>query len=118
MRYNVVHVTKYNYSDMATLCHNQVHLKPRPCARQTCLRFDLQVTPNPMAFRDWMDAFGNPATYFTIEKPHHELTIASRSQVEVVQTALNLEGLSITWEEVAQLVAQRQTNELIDAARY
>ena len=118
MKHRVVHVTKYVYQEMATLCHNQVHLMPRQYNRQTCLRFDLQVSPHATLLRNWVDVFGNPVTYFTIEEPHDELTITSRSEVEVTKDTSDVHGSPFSWNDVANQIAHPTDPRLIEAARF
>jgi transglutaminase-like putative cysteine protease len=108
MKYNIVHITRYFYTETATLCHNQAHLTPRVTELQSCINCKLDINPKPTLLRPWTDAFGNQATYFSIEKSHRELSIAAHSQVEVLQR----EGLShsqpMPWEHAVEKLDQRQ----------
>jgi transglutaminase-like putative cysteine protease len=104
MKYSVVHITRYVYAEMATLCHNQAHLTPRESARQRTIHCKLEVTPTPAVVRSWIDAFGNTVTYFSIENSHRELTVAARGQVELLSDSSPPKPQAMTWEEaVARL---------------
>jgi transglutaminase-like putative cysteine protease len=105
MKYKVVHVTQYVYSDPVTLCHNQAHLTPRESARQKCISCQLDIRPTPSVTQPWRDAFGNVVTYFSIEQPHRELSVAAQSQVESLRASLPPEHSRQPWEEVVRQIA-------------
>lgn len=102
MKYAIVHETRYQYSEPATLCHNQMRLTPRETPRQRCLKCAIDVAPPCIAQHGWTDAFGNAATYGCIETPHRELSIVARSNVSVSQGAAVPERYALSWEEVAE----------------
>ena len=83
VRYKVVHITQYFYSDAAPLCHNVVHLMPRETPRQTRLSHALAINPNPESRNTRTDFFGNPVTWFSLQEPHTSLKIVARSEVDV-----------------------------------
>ncbi len=99
MIYNILHVTRYVYTDMVTLCHNQAYLTPREFARQKCLDCKLDIHPAPTFVKDWTNAQGNTATYFSIEQPHRELSLVTESQVEVMHEPLPRDRCRLSWEE-------------------
>ncbi len=105
MKYRIVHMTRYEYNDAATLCHNQVHLTPRDFERQRCLSCHLEVSPVPAATRTWVDVFGNTATYFTIEQSHNELGITAQSEVEVWEDIAPPRQDGLAWDQVAAQIA-------------
>src|SRR5438045_879485 len=104
MNYKIEHVTRYVYAQMATLCHNQAYLTPRKSALQLCKRCNLEINPAPAVVQNWSDALGNTATYFSIEQSHRELSVAVRSQVEVLGGSAPVERPRLTWEEAARQV--------------
>ncbi|HEY2759165.1 MAG TPA: transglutaminase family protein [Pirellulales bacterium] len=99
MKYDVVHATRYVYTDMATLCHNQAHLTPRETAWQKCLISKLEISPPPATLKPWTDAFGNVAMYFTIEQSHRELSVVAKCQVENLERTLPEDLNGLAWEE-------------------
>ncbi|MCE9555874.1 MAG: transglutaminase family protein [Planctomycetes bacterium] len=105
MKYKVVHVTRYVYTDLVTLCHNQAHLTPRETKRQKCIRCKIDVNPAPAIVQPWLNAFGNTTTYFSIEQPHRELSLVAESEVEVSKEPLSPDPQRQTWEETAERLA-------------
>ena len=101
MKYNIVHLTRYVYTDVVTLCHNQAHLTPRESERQRCISCKLDISPLPATVQPWVNAFGNTATYFSIEQSHRELSLVARSQVEVLSTTVPRDRCRLPWEQAA-----------------
>jgi hypothetical protein len=58
-----------------------LHLQPRNEDAQQCESFELQVAPHPTDLASRFDYFGNKQHLFTLQEPHRELTITSRSIV-------------------------------------
>ena len=111
MKYNVVHITRYFYTETATLCHNQAHLTPRETAWQTPISNKLDITPEPGVVQSWTDAFGNRATYFSIEQSHRELNVVAKCQVEVQNRSNVTEREDLGWEDAVRQIE----NPMIDA---
>jgi transglutaminase-like putative cysteine protease len=82
-RYRILHETRYAYGAPVSLGHHLAHLAPLDLAQQTCLGTEVEVTPPPAVYREWVDFFGNRAAYFSVETPHDALTVRARSEVEV-----------------------------------
>jgi transglutaminase-like putative cysteine protease len=99
MKYNIVHITRYFYTEAATLCHNQAHLTPRETDWQKCIRCKLDINPAARAVQPWTDAFGNTATYFSIEQSHRELSVVANSQVEVLDHPSPSDLQPRSWEQ-------------------
>ena len=124
MKYRVTHITKYNYSDNVTLCHNVAHLLPRNTPVQNCSISELKISPMPSAVNEWTDFFGNRQASFSIEKPHDELIVTAISEVEVVAGGSLLDGAFPTYWEHAVEYMQGSTNaahieeETIEARMY
>jgi transglutaminase-like putative cysteine protease len=89
---------------MATLCHNQAHLTPREFAQQKCLSCKLDINPTPAEVRPWIDAFGNRATYFSIEQSYRELSVVAKSQVEVLNCSNPPDSRLLAWEEAVRRI--------------
>jgi transglutaminase-like putative cysteine protease len=102
MKYNIDHVTRYFYTETATLCHNQAHLTPRITAVQKCLHNKLDINPAPTTAQPWTDAFGNTATYFSIEQSHRELSVVAHSYVEVVEPEPPSDSHPQSWQQVVE----------------
>jgi transglutaminase-like putative cysteine protease len=79
--YRVVHRTHYVYTHESSLCHNQLHLKPRDLPEQTLQSSWIAIEPAPACRHAWIDTFGNHVEFFSIEQIHPELTITSRCRI-------------------------------------
>ena len=47
MTYTITHITRYDYSNNVSICHNFAHLAARSCPWQTCVKSDLQISSVP-----------------------------------------------------------------------
>ncbi len=83
MRYRIIHVTSYDYSDPVSLCHNMAHLKLRSQPGQRPISSQVRVEPPPAVMREQKDYFDNHVTYFCVQQAHHRLTVTAVSEVEV-----------------------------------
>lgn len=118
MQYNVRHTTTYSYQDPVALCQNQIHLSPRSTPYQACSNFQLEISPEPVVRRSWVDAFGNEVWYFSIQEPHQKLTVTGRSQVTVTPCQLPVAGSTPSWESVRDDLAQAATPDARLAAQF
>src|SRR3954471_3025298 len=84
MRVSIVHETVYRYRTTATYTIQYLRLSPRSSKRQRVLHWKLD-TPGPV--RPWVDAFGNDAHVLVIDRPHEEIVVRARGQVEVAEGA-------------------------------
>ena len=100
MKFEVQHRTTYRYGEPVTLGHNEVHLTPRDFRRQRCLSSRVIVMPEPAVTRSRIDYFGNPATFFTLEEEHRELSITAISDVEILPGSLPDPAGTPPWESV------------------
>jgi transglutaminase-like putative cysteine protease len=110
--YQVSHHTRYRYSRPTSISHHILHLSPRACDHQRCLRSTLEVDPSPASSVDEVDYFGNPVTHLTVQQSHTELLFRNRSLVEVATTGPPRQP-GVSWEQVArQLAADRSARGL------
>jgi transglutaminase-like putative cysteine protease len=81
MKLEIVHSTRYHYSDPIAETVMEVRLRPMDGNGQRCLDFELEVSSGikPRTFRD---GYGNNVHYFNLVRPHTRLSITSRSVVE------------------------------------
>jgi transglutaminase-like putative cysteine protease len=117
MLYRVSHVTKYSYSEPASLCHNQLRLTPRRTPWQEVLESRVTVEPDPESESRHLDYFGNEVTSFSILEPHQRLTITAESSVEVTPPAWPDAGTSAPWETVRETLGSRGWQGWLDAAQ-
>ena len=104
MKYQVKHVTQYDYSEPVTLSHNVARLRPREHELQKCLSHQLTVTPNPGAKANWLDYFGNHTDYFALQQSHRELMVVAESVVEVLAPPDGGHGESADMETIPRRI--------------
>jgi transglutaminase-like putative cysteine protease len=80
------------------------HLSPRTTSRQICHRTALTVSPTPSVNEASTDFFGNPITFVALQTQHKELTIHSRSVVEVSPPATPEPQTTLPWDQVYDAV--------------
>lgn len=99
MNYRITHTTRYTYEGKVSLCHNETRLTPKTIGAQICTNSIISVDPWPKLINERTDFFGNVTHYFSIEKPHHELTVTAVSYVTTAKTNYQL-GISesLSWE--------------------
>ena len=82
MLYSIIHTTNYNYDDYVSYCHNLATLKPRNYPGQQLLKYELEISPEPTEISERVDFFGNYITRFSIQHPHKQLKVTTRSKIE------------------------------------
>ena len=112
MHYNVRHTTIYSYADAVSLCQNEVHLTPRQTPFQSCVGFQLDVSPEPIRLRSRTDWFGNQVWYFSLEEPHHELQVTARSRVSIAPRELPPPSATPPWERVRDQLFNAESADL------
>jgi len=118
MKLLATHITRYWYSGHVSMCHTEVHLKPRPRKHQTILEFELDVSPTPDSLLSRQDYFGNEVTFFSIAEPHRELIITSRCLANLDAVPPPALELSPAWEQVREEAAKRDTPETFEAGQF
>ncbi|MGA2213349.1 MAG: transglutaminase family protein [Bryobacteraceae bacterium] len=118
MKLLATHVTRYWYSGPVSMCHTEVHLRPRARQNQTILEYALEVGPTPDSLLSREDYFGNEVTFFSIAEPHRELIITSRCLANVDAIAPPALELSPAWEQAREEVAKRDTPETFEAGQF
>jgi transglutaminase-like putative cysteine protease len=113
--YQILHDTHYRYSSPVSLAQQLAHLWPRECPWQRNHQQQLQVSPQPCQREDTLDVFGNPLTRLVFERPHEQLKVSARLQVEVLPRAAVDIHASPPWEQVCALL--RYSGEAMDRQR-
>lgn len=116
--YLVTHLTRYTYSEKVSHCHNIGHLLPQSDARQSCSATEIRVSPRPQIFNERSDYFGNRFCYFSVEDPHSELEVLSKTRVSTTPVAFYDYLQSPAWESVAALLQRPEMAELILANEF
>ena len=121
MRYQIRHLTRYDYSGQATLSHNEARVLPRNLPWQKCLNSEWQISPKPVRLRERSDFFGNRVAYFSTESVHDSLEVVVVSEVDVSARPAQDIFSTITWPDAVSDVAQSHrtgNRECIDARLY
>jgi transglutaminase-like putative cysteine protease len=87
MRLSIVHETKYRYTSPANYTIQYLRLSPQSTIQQKVLSWSLDL-PGPA--RPFVDGFGNAAHVLVVDKPHQEIRIRARGEVEVADEPLTL----------------------------
>jgi len=103
-RFSVTHRTRYTHSTAVGSAWQSLHLQPRNEASQQCESFELQVAPHPTDLASRFDYFGNKQHFFTLQEPHKDLTITSRSIVMRDEPVLTMAGLTPPFDDIPELV--------------
>src|SRR5262245_30063906 len=118
MLYRITHTTTYDYTEPVSVCQNLAHLTPRAAPGQTCRETHLAIRPAPAVTVERIDYFGNPATFFTVQEPHHELTVTAEHVVDVRTRPLPDPLETAAWEDVAVLLRNERSPEVLDASQF
>ncbi len=118
MIYDVSHRTRYRYSIPVSFSHHRLHLTPRPCVNQVCHRTALAVTPNPTVQTASEDYFGNPVTNITLQDQHKELTLHSRSRLEVSPPSPPDPDRTVAWDTLYDDLYADTSDTGLDAVQY
>ncbi|MBF0123712.1 MAG: transglutaminase family protein [Magnetococcales bacterium] len=113
MRYRIEHMTRYQYSDVVTVCHNFAHLVPCSTNNQDVIQRTLHVTPAPAVMYEAYDYFNNCTHYFEILEPHQQLEVLASSEVVVLpRTTLSWPTIYYCWEHVRDLLHRSDEPEI------
>jgi len=104
MKYQVIHVTDYIYEFPATLCHNLMFQIPQNLPFQQVEDYSCDINPKPSFEVNRTDFFGNRYLYFSVERSHKKLTVASKSTLELsVPSWVDVDPKStMPWEKVVE----------------
>jgi len=102
MIYRIVHRTTYKYKYPVSVGNHVACLKPQSLPHQQVTQSELRIHPPPAKRTERMDYFGNLLCFFTVQEPHNELVVESRSEVKIEGTGAPLRQHSLPWEEAAR----------------
>ncbi len=119
MNYKITHNTQYSYNSLVNLCHNEARLTPQSFAQQVCTQSKFTVDPEPTSYRERKDFFGNTVCYFSIQRPHQDLSVTVTSYVEVKdrETYQDIDE-KVTWEVVRDRLHTDQDAEILEMRQY
>ena len=104
MIYRIAHRTAYKYKYPVSVGNHVACLKPRTLLNHQVARSELRIQPPPATRTERVDYFGNLLCFFTVQEPHKELVVESRSEVIMEENATWWPQQSLPWEEAARLL--------------
>ena len=118
MVYNVSHRTTYRYSYPVSVGEHVACLKPRSFSQNRLVQNSLSIHPTPSILTERVDYFGNILSFFTVEEPHQELIVKSKSQVIVDKEPIKPKSISCPWEGSARPLAEDHSDNGLAAYQF
>lgn len=118
IRYLIRHTTTYTYTETVSICQNLAHLHPRACPYQQVHSSELVITPEPSSLEHFIDYYGNPAMFFTIQEPHRSLQIEITHDLQVQSKPVCPANETLPWNQLAAAMTQRIEPEWLSAREY
>jgi transglutaminase-like putative cysteine protease len=100
LRYRIRHRTVYEYGGEVLHSHQLLHLTPRTLGYQRCVTHDIDVSPAPALRSDRVDAFGNLVTRLELDRPHGQLEVEARMEVELSPRPAASADATPPWEQL------------------
>jgi transglutaminase-like putative cysteine protease len=82
MRYQIQHVTRFDYSEAIRESVMELRMEPRTDSVQRCLEFDLSVQPEAVS-QSYTDYLGNVVHHFDIPGDHRHLEVAASALIDM-----------------------------------
>jgi transglutaminase-like putative cysteine protease len=118
MRYRVIHRTTFKYRHPVTVGKHVACLCPRTLPDQHVVESQLHIEPVPATMTERTDYFGNLLYFFTVQEPHKELVVETRSEVDVKAKQRPSSVESIAWEQAVEQVQVDQSPAGLDAFQF
>ena len=118
MLYKISHRTTYRYGSPVSVGNHVACLKPRSYAHNLLVQNTLRISPEPVTLTERTDYFGNVVWFFTVQEPHQELVVESRSEVLRTGGAPLRAQDSLPWEESTLKLAHDHKPAGLDAYQY
>lgn len=119
--FRISHVTRYVYSESASLSLHKAFLTPRPTRSQTPHTSRVTVDPSPVSSTAHEDYYGNQATLFTIDVPHQALRVEAESELAIrdgPETEVNAARCALGLPEARRRVREAVTAEDLRAYEF
>ena len=118
MLYKISHRTTYKYKNPVSVGDHVACLKPRSFLNNQLLQNELIIQPTPRTIAERVDYFGNLLCLFTVQEPHLQLVVESKSKVLVHIDARRPAPEPLAWEESAQSLAEDLSPEGLRAYQF
>jgi transglutaminase-like putative cysteine protease len=118
MKYQLSHLTRYQYQQPIANSYNLACLQPRQLPYQQVLQSSIQVTPVASGLYSHLDSFGNVRHFIHLQPPHQELSVFASSIVEVQprHLARQLDN-GVSFEQLQQCFTSHLAQHQIQASR-
>jgi transglutaminase-like putative cysteine protease len=118
MRWDIQHITRYEYAAPVRDSFNELRLRPLSNGQQKVEEFDLKITP-VARLRQYHDFYSNVIHHFDIVEPHSTLVIESRVKVETfAQNLLGFEARPADMSRVKEALRGERAYDFILGSRY
>ena len=104
MIYKIVHRTTSHYRYPVSVGKHVACLRPRSLPTQQVTASHLEIKPAPASITERLDYFGNLHYFFTVQEPHKELVVESRSQVKIEPASKAPSQCELSWEDAVRLL--------------
>ncbi|MCS4307267.1 transglutaminase-like putative cysteine protease [Rheinheimera pacifica] len=84
MKYQLIHQTEYRYAQPVANSYNLAWLTPRQLPYQQVEYSSVSVNPAPSLIQQRSDSFGNTQHFIHVQPPHKQLSVTSRSTLQVM----------------------------------
>jgi transglutaminase-like putative cysteine protease len=118
MIYRIVHRTTYKYKYPVSVGNHVACLKLRSLPHHQWASSELCIQPSPATYTERVDYFGNNLCFFTVQEPHKELVVETRSEVTVEQDTAPWPQQSLSWEDAAKLLPNDQSPAGLEAYQF
>lgn len=118
MKYKIKHLTSYNYSESASLSHNELFLQVRDTPRQQVEQYSFEIEPAPIKISERTDLFGNTCRTFMVQQPHKKMTINSQCVVETLPGIHYDPETTSDWQQVAGQFSAPYSPEIFEASQF
>lgn len=116
MEYEIIHRTTYLYRTPVSFSQHMLHLEPRELSNQKVLESKIEIEPEASTIAPREDYYGNKTTFVDIDSPHSELSIISRSKVNVEPP--ELPESTPPWEAVREAMESRELTPEAEAGEF
>ncbi|MDE1464332.1 transglutaminase family protein [Spartinivicinus poritis] len=118
MKYQIKHVTTYQYNDKVSLSQNHARLTPQTNQYQRCLSHQLEITPNADYLVYFQDYFNNQVSVFEVPTMHEQMVVTASSEVEILAPPQSLADPQLTWEQTRDQLQQPINLASLQAAEF
>lgn len=118
MRYQLSHLTSYNYSSSVDSAHHLAHLRARDFPGQQVLSMGISAKPKPSFASQRTDHFGNHIDLFRIDLPHQRFEIEVTAEIEVSLPSPPPAEATPAWEDVRNSLRNDGFPDWVEASEF